>query len=227
MIIAKNIKNIIHRIDQACQKVNRNPKDISLIAVSKTVSSEQLKIALDSGITHIGENRIQEAEKKFSVLGKVATWHLIGHLQTNKVKKALQIFDFIHSVDSYYLAEEISRRAVQYQKNIKCFVEVNTSQEPSKFGVEPDKTLELVKRISLLPGIKIEGLMTIGAFLPDKEQVRPCFKMLRDLKEQIQQKGIDSVEMRYLSMGMTNDFEVAIEEGANMIRVGRAIFGNR
>lgn len=227
MSIANNIISVKQRIHAACQKVGRDPGEIALVAVSKTVSAEIITSAVESGIEHIGENRVQEAEDKFQQLGKIATWHLVGHLQTNKVKKALQIFDFIHSVDSFHLAREISKRALQAEKEIECLVEVNTSGEESKFGISPEHTVELMKKIAVLPGIQLKGLMTIGAFLPDPEDVRPCFKLLREISNEVQQAGIENVEMKYLSMGMTNDFEVAIEEGANMIRVGRALFGER
>ena len=227
MAIVDNIHSVKQRIKNTCQKIGRNENEIILIAVSKTIPAEKITIAVENGIEHIGENRVQEAEKKFEQLGKIATWHLVGHLQTNKVKKGLQIFDFIHAVDSYHLAQEISKRALQSGQMVECLVEVNTSEEISKFGVSPEETVELIKKISLLPGIQVRGLMTIGAFLPDPEDVRPCFKLLKKLSAEIHNTGLDGVEMKYLSMGMTNDFEVAIEEGANMIRVGRAIFGER
>ncbi|UCE05978.1 MAG: YggS family pyridoxal phosphate-dependent enzyme [bacterium] len=227
MAIEDNIDSVKQRIKNSCQKIDRDASEITLIAISKTIPAEMIKVAVENGIEHIGENRVQEADKKFEQLGKIATWHLVGHLQTNKVKKALQIFDFIHSVDSYHLAEEISKRVLQFGQTVECLVEVNTSGETTKFGVSPDETLELAKKISFLPGIQIKGLMTIGAFLPDPEEVRPCFKLLKELRDEIQNAGLQNVEMKYLSMGMTNDFEVAIEEGANMIRVGRAIFGER
>jgi len=227
MTIANNIINVKQRIADACRKADRAPNEVTLIAVSKSFPAGIIKTAVEHGIDHIGENRVQEAEAKFEQLGKIASWHLVGHLQTNKVKKALQIFDFIHSVDSYHLAEEISKRALQAEKEIECLVEVNTSGEETKFGISPEDTVDLIKKIALLPGIHIKGLMTIGAFLPDAEDVRPCFKMLRETRDEVQRAGVENVETKYLSMGMTNDFEVAIEEGANMIRVGRAIFGER
>lgn len=198
-----------------------------LIAVTKTVESNSIQEAVDNGVKHIGENRVQDAEGKIQALGSVATWHLIGHLQTNKVKKAVQLFDFIHSVDSFHLAQEISNRADQAGGKMSCLIEVNTSGEESKFGVRPDDALDLVRRIAPLRGISIQGLMTIGAFLPDADQVRPCFKMLKQVSQEIAAAAVPGVAMTHLSMGMTNDFEVAIEEGATMIRVGRAIFGER
>jgi hypothetical protein len=227
MGVEDNINSVKKRIKATCQKIGREANEIILVAVVKTIPAEIVKKAVEHGIDHIGENRVQEAEQKFEQLGKIATWHLVGHLQTNKVKKALQIFDLIHSVDSYHLAQEISKHAEQLGRTIPCLVEVNTSGEASKYGVMPEAALEFVTKISFLPAIQIMGLMTIGAFLPDPEQVRPCFKLLRELKDEIQRKDLENITMKYLSMGMTNDFEVAIEEGANMIRVGRAIFGER
>lgn len=227
MAIEDNINSVKQRLENACHKVGRDANEVILVAVSKTIPSAKIKNAVEYGIAHIGENRVQEAEHKFEQLGKIAVWHLVGHLQTNKVKKALQIFDFIHSVDSFHLAQEISKHALQLERTVECLVEVNTSGEASKYGIQPDDTLDLIRKISLLPAIQIKGLMTIGAFLPDPEDVRACFKLLRELRDTVQSYKLQNVEMKYLSMGMTNDFEVAIEEGANMVRVGRAIFGER
>ncbi len=227
MSLEDNINNVKQRIKNTCQKIGRGCSSVILVGVSKTIPVEIIKRAIEIGIQHIGENRVQEAENKFDQIGKIATWHLVGHLQTNKVKKALQIFDFIDSVDSYYLAHEISKHAVQLGRTVDCLLEVNTSGEPSKFGVSPEEMLDLTKKIALLPAIQIKGLMTVGAFISDPEAVRPCFKLLREIRDNIENTGLENVDMKYLSMGMTNDFEVAIEEGANMIRIGRAIFGER
>ena len=227
MDIEDNVNRVKQRVEIACKKVGRDSNEVILVAVSKTIPATIVKYAVELGIEHIGENRVQEAEDKFERLGKIVTWHLVGHLQTNKVKKALQIFDFIHSVDRYHLALEISKRALQLERTIDCLVEVNTSGEASKFGIRPEETLDFIRKISLLPALQVKGLMTIGAFLPDPEDVRPCFKLLREIKDNIDNFDVENVDMKYLSMGMTNDFEVAIEEGANMVRVGRAIFGER
>jgi len=227
MNLTENLNSVRFRIRAACARVDRREDEVTLIAVTKTVASSSIQLAIDNGVKHIGENRVQDAESKIQELGPVATWHLIGHLQTNKAKKAVQLFDFIHSVDSFHLAQEISLRAEQAGKKMKCLIEVNTSGEESKYGVHPEDALDLVRRIASLRGISIQGLMTIGAFLPDAEQVRPCFNMLRQVSQQITSADVAGVAMTHLSMGMTNDFEVAIEEGATMIRVGRAIFGER
>ncbi len=197
------------------------------MAVSKTVEPERINQAIRRGIDIIGENRVQEAETKFKQITEKVQKHLVGHLQSNKAKKAVGLFDFIQSVDSVRIAEEISRRALEKGKLMDVLVEVNTSAEETKFGIEPDHALALIETISKLEGIKIKGLMTIGLFSDNAEDTRPCFKKLKTLFDNIKSANIPNVEMRYLSMGMTSDFEVAIEEGSNMVRVGTGIFGPR
>jgi len=197
------------------------------VAVSKTVEPERINQAIRFGIDIIGENRVQEAEAKFKDIKEVVEKHLVGHLQTNKAKKAIELFDFIQSVDSERIAREISKRASDKGKVMDVLVEVNTSAEETKFGIEPDQALPLIETISRLEGIKIKGLMTIGLFTDNPEKTRPCFKKLKELFERIKSANVTNVEMRYLSMGMSNDFEVAIEEGSNMVRVGTGIFGSR
>jgi pyridoxal phosphate enzyme (YggS family) len=225
--IEQNIKDIRSRIQKAAQKSGRDAEEIKLVAVSKTVEPERINQAIRSGIDIIGENRVQEAETKFKGITEKVEKHLVGHLQTNKAKKAVELFDFIQSVDSQRIAEEISRRASQQSRVMDVLVEVNTSEEETKFGAEPDQVLTLIETISRLEGIKIKGLMTIGLFTSNPEDTRPCFKKLKTLFEEIKSMNIPNVDMRYLSMGMTSDFEVAIEEGSNMVRVGTGIFGAR
>ena len=179
MNVESNIINIKNRVKKACERSNRSFNEIKIIAVSKTVEAEKIKIAVANGIRHIGENRIQEAWSKFQQVGKIAKWHLVGHLQTNKVKRALDIFDVIHSVDSIHLAEEINKRALTLNKKIDVLVEVNTSGEDTKFGIDPEDVIPFVQKIAQLPSLNICGLMTIGAFLPNPEDVRPCFRLLR------------------------------------------------
>lgn len=227
MSIAENIAKVRERIEKACQKADRNTADVELVAVTKVVEVDRIYEAIDAGIQIIGENRVQEAWQKYQSVGDKVQWHLIGHLQTNKVKRALQFARFIHSVDSLHLAEEIQKQAQKMDKTVDILVQVNTSGEQTKFGFAPEESLDAVKYIALLPQVKIKGLMTIGAFLPDPEDVRPCFRQLRRLRDEIRKCQIDRVEMDILSMGMTGDFEVAIEEGSTMIRVGRSIFGKR
>jgi pyridoxal phosphate enzyme (YggS family) len=235
--ILANIKEVQQRISAAAQKAGRDPSEITLVAVTKTIPVEQIKEAIATGITDIGENRIQEAKPKIEQLKSntsqvishksQVTYHLVGHLQTNKVKLAIELFNLIHSVDSLHLAEAISKRCREINKVMPVLLEVNVSGETSKFGIPPEKLLEILDKIAILPNIQVEGLMTIAPFSEDPENARPHFRKLKKLFEEIKQKQIQNIEMKYLSMGMTDDFEVAIEEGANVVRIGRAIFGER
>ena len=225
--IQENLSRLQDRIAAAAARVGRDPSSIALVAVSKTKPVSLIVEAIDAGVTDIGENRVQEAQSKHPQIDRSVKWHLVGHLQRNKVKQALQIFDLIHSVDSSRLLAEIDRRSAQSNRITEVLIQVNTSDEPSKFGLEPDQTLNFIESASPYTHVRIKGLMTIGAFLPDPEAVRPMFVSLRQLRDKIIAQRFPNVEMDYLSMGMTNDFEVAVEEGANLIRVGTAIFGER
>lgn len=227
MSVKENLYHIQDRIAAACARVGRSQHDVNIVAVSKTVGADKILEAIDAGVEMIGENRVQEAWAKFQEIGPSVQWHLVGHLQTNKVKQALQFFNVIQSVDSLHLASEISKRAVMLGCSVEVLVEVNTSGEESKFGQRPELVVDFVAQIAQLKNISVTGLMTIGAFLPDPEEVRPCFVKLRKLLERINTQKIENVKMRHLSMGMTNDFEVAVEEGATLVRIGRAIFGER
>ena len=211
----------------AAQRVGRDAGSIDLVAISKTKPASLILEAIDAGITDIGENRVQEAKSKRSQVNRPAKWHLVGHLQTNKVKQALQIFDLIHSVDSIRLLAEIDRRSSQLNRQTDALVEVNTSGEESKYGLQPNEALSFMESAVEYAHVRIRGLMTVGKFVPDPEEVRPSFVLLRKLKESIDSQEFPNIRMKYLSMGMTNDFEVAIEEGANMVRIGSAIFGER
>lgn len=225
--ISDNWKNVKQRVAQAAMRVGRDPSEVQIVAVSKTRPAEQIQEAVEAGIFIVGENRIQEAWRKFQQLGKIVSWHLIGHLQTNKVKRALQIFDVIHSVDSLHLAEEIDSRCEQLNRTVEVFVEVKTSDEPTKLGVAPEDCFELVNKIADLPNIKLSGLMTLGTWTSDEQEVRRCFKLLVQVREKIETKKIPGVNLRHLSMGMSGDFELAVEEGATIVRIGTAIFGRR
>jgi len=196
-----------------------------LVAVTKTATIEQTKEAISAGVRIIGENKVQEAKKKYQILTGDIEWHLVGHLQTNKVKYAVEIFDLIHSVDSIKLAKEIDKRSLQFGKITNVLVEVNVSGEETKYGIRPEEVELFLGEISKFSGIRVRGLMTIAPIVKNKEEVRPYFKELKELSEKIRNKNIKNVKMDYLSMGMTDDFEVAIEEGANMIRIGRGVFG--
>ena len=222
--IAANIKGIIHKIKLAAERVGRKEESVKLVAVTKTVDVSKIKEAIRAGIKIIGENRVQEAREKFKDIGKEVEWHLIGHLQTNKVKYIFDIFSLIHSVDSLLLSEEIQRRAENKGLETDILIEVNLSGEKTKFGILPEKAINFVKDISRFKNINIMGLMTIPPFSESPEDSRKYFKMLRMLRDDIQKEGI---EMKELSMGMSNDFEAAVEEGATMVRIGTAIFGER
>ena len=225
-IIKNNIRIIKEKIKKAALKTNRNPEKIKLVAVTKTVTIEQIKEAINAGIKIIGENKVHEAKEKYRILTAETEWHLVGHLQTNKVKYAVEIFDLIHSVDSVKLAKEINKRSLQFGKISNVLIEVNVSGEDTKYGIKPEEAELFIKIISEFPRISVRGLMTIAPMVKDKEETRPYFGKLRELSEEIKSKNIRNVKMDYLSMGMTEDFEIAIEEGANMVRIGRGIFGS-
>lgn len=220
----QNIENVKQRIATAAEKVGKAPEEITLVAVSKTVSAEMINLAIRNGITIIGENKVQEARDKFPEVDQPVEKHMIGHLQRNKVKYAVQLFDMIQSVDSLRLAEEINKRA---EVRLPVLIEVNTSGESAKYGCAPSESLNLLKHIALLPNLEARGFMTIGLFSGDIEKIRPCFKKLYEIYEEARQLNLPGANISVLSMGMTADFELAIEEGANMVRIGTAIFGPR
>lgn len=223
--IAKNLQQVKERIERAAARSGRDPGGIRLIAVTKTVSIERIKEAMEAGATIFGENYIQEARQKIEEIGQAGIqWHFIGHLQTNKAKYAVRLFDVIHSVDSIKLARELDTRALAEGKSVDCLIEVHLSQEESKFGISEERVPELAHEMTGLKNISLRGLMTMPPYFDDPELSRPYCIALRRLKETIERNNIPLQE---LSMGMTTDFEVAIEEGATMIRVGRAIFGER
>jgi pyridoxal phosphate enzyme (YggS family) len=222
-MVKENILRLKERLASVCQRVNLDPNCITTVAVSKERSIAQIKEAIKSGITDIGENRIQEAVIKYNQLPSL-TWHMVGHLQTNKVKDAVRIFDLIHSLDSLRLAEEINRQAGRLKKIQDVLVQINTSGEQSKFGLPFEETVGAIKEISKLNNINVIGLMTIAPLVNNPEKIRPYFRLLRELKDKVNTLSLVSCPLRLLSMGMTDDFEVAIEEGSNMIRIGRAIF---
>ncbi len=221
--IVRNIEEIQRKIAQAAKKSGRTAKDVTLVAVTKSVAAEVINQAIAAGISDIGENRVQEAREKFSSLAPVRR-HMIGHLQTNKVNQAIELFDLIHSVDSLRLGEAIARRAARQGKVMPILVQVNISGEATKYGVAPEETLPLVRALSGFVSLEVAGLMTICPAVEDPEEVRPYFRQMRLLKEEIEQQGFP---LKYLSMGMSGDYEVAVEEGANMVRIGTALFQKR
>lgn len=226
-MLKENYSIVRENILKACEKAGRDPESVKLIAVSKTKPAEDIEEIYSLGQRDFGENKVQELSQKIEILPDDIKWHLIGHLQHNKVKYIIGKTELIHSVDSERLALTISKEAVKHNVTADVLIEVNVAGEESKFGVTTDETMELIEKISILPGIHICGLMTIAPFVADPEENRPVFRKLRELSVDIADKKIDNVSMSVLSMGMTNDYMVAIEEGATFVRVGTAIFGER
>jgi hypothetical protein len=203
------------------------PEGVELVAAAKTRTAEEILQAIDAGIKKIGENYVQESLKVIEKIGNKAQWHFIGHLQTNKVKYVVPVYDMIETVDSIKLAKEIDKQARKNNKIMPVLIEVNSGHEPQKFGVMPENTEKLLKAISSLPNIKIMGLMTMGPRFGDPEKARPYFKETKKIFDKIKSANIPNVEMKYLSMGMSNSYKIAIEEGANIVRIGTKIFGER
>lgn len=226
--IADNIRAVRQRIDDACRRAGRNPNEVTLIAVTKAFDSTRITEAVREGVCDIGENFVKELlQKREQVLDGNIRWHFIGHVQTNKVKSLVEVVHLIHSVDSYRVAQEVEKRASKVSRTVDVLLEINTTGEATKYGVPPEEAKALVKKIAPFEHVRIRGLMTIGPFSPDPEESRPCFRKLRELSESIAAQSIENVEMTHLSMGMTNDFEVAVEEGATLVRLGTALFGPR
>lgn len=225
--IEQNIQDIKNRITAACIRSGRATDSVKLIAVTKTIDVEQINLAVAAGMDTLGENRVQEVLHKFESVDANVSWHLIGHLQTNKVRQIIDRVDLIHSLDSLHLAAELQKRALQRKRPVGVLVEVNVGQEDSKFGLSPEAVPEFLRSLQGLDHIHVRGLMTVAPFLDDPEDVRIVFRRLKALFEEMKQLDLPNVQMEHLSMGMTHDFEVAIEEGATMIRVGTGIFGAR
>lgn len=225
--ISDNLKRVREKIAEAVSKVGRNSQDVQLVAVSKTVDVKRIKQAIEAGATILGENYIQEARQKIEELGQNVRWDFIGHLQSNKVKHAVELFEMIHSVDRLSLAQEINKAAEKKNKQVRILVQVNISGEEAKSGIDPGGVISLVREIAFLPNLSLEGLMTMPPYFDDPEDARPYFVSLRELRDKILMEGIEGVGLNELSMGMSGDFDVAIEEGSTLIRVGTAIFGER
>jgi len=224
----QRLEKIKSRIRQAAERCNRDPQSVRLVAVSKTVPSERVLEAIDAGVTILGENYIQEARKKFDALSvHPVSWHFIGHLQTNKAKYAVRLFDLIHSVDSIKLARELDKRAARINKVQKILIQVNISQEASKSGAYVGNIKQLIKETGGMSNLQVQGLMTMPPFFNEPEKARPYFSALRDLRDELNREGVADAGLHELSMGMTGDFEVAIQEGATLVRIGTAIFGAR
>ncbi len=232
--IEQNLIKLKGKIKKVCESSSHDPKEIYIIAVSKTFPSDAVASALDFNQLDFGENKVQEmVQKEREIQGRIIHWHLVGHLQTNKVKNIVPFVFLVHSVDSFKLAQKVSLEAAKINRVVKCLVQVNTSGEENQSGCRINEAFKLVKEISALENVKVKGLMTIGRFVDDYKDeakrlaVRENFRILRDLFDEIKSASVPNTDLKYLSMGMTNDYDIAIEEGSNMLRIGTAIFGQR
>jgi len=228
MQLTENIAHVRERIAAACRRSGRRPEEVRLVAVSKTVSAERVRQACEAGLRDFGENRVQEAESKRAALSDLAViWHLIGHLQTNKARLARQLFRWVESVDSLRVAQKLDQAAAGSGERLPVLLQVNLGQEAAKFGAGEEELVSLAEQLGRLPTLELRGLMAIPPFFENPEQARPFFRRLRELAAAIAARNLPGVSMQDLSMGMSHDFEVAIEEGATIVRVGTAIFGPR
>ncbi|WP_114792565.1 YggS family pyridoxal phosphate-dependent enzyme [Niabella yanshanensis] len=228
-MITRNLQAISQRIKNACTKAGRNPHEVKILLATKTVAVDRIQLALQAGYTLIAENKVQELSHKYTALQQFhPTHHFIGHLQTNKIKDLLRYnIACIQSIDRFDLACKLHQRLQAQERTMDILIQVNTSAEESKFGVAPERTIDLVQQISNLTSLKIKGLMTIGLLSADREQARPCFRLLKQLQQQIRVVNMPNVSMSELSMGMSADLDIAIEEGATIVRIGTAVFGER
>jgi pyridoxal phosphate enzyme (YggS family) len=225
--VADNLARVRERMEAAAKRAGRNPEEIRLVAVSKTVETGRVLLATQAGVKILGENYVQEAKEKIEKVGHPVEWHLIGHLQTNKAKIAVRLFDFIHSVDSLHLAKELNRAAEQQGKVLPVLIQISLSEEATKYGASETGAFLMAEEMSRMPALAVVGLMTMPPYFENPEDARPYFIKLRKWGERLRQEKFPRMVMNELSMGMSNDFEVAIEEGATFIRVGTAIFGRR
>ncbi|GAB6990597.1 YggS family pyridoxal phosphate-dependent enzyme [Paenibacillus pini] len=225
MTLEERIKEVKHRVEAACQRSKRAPDNVNVIAVTKYVSTQMTAQVLKQGLEHVGENRWQNAEEKWNALGQQGIWHFIGHLQTNKVKDVVSKFEYIHSLDRLSLAKELEKAGAAHNLEIKTFVQVNISGEDTKYGLTPEQTAPFLKQIRDFSHIRVVGLMTMAPFEAEAEDTRPVFRALRELMENLNQQAVTNEPMTELSMGMSNDFEVAVEEGATWIRLGSVLVG--
>ena len=227
MTIAENVARVRARMEAASKRAGRDLGKVRLVAVSKTVDLERIRQAIEAGVDSLGENYVQEAHKKIEALEQRISWHFIGHLQSNKAKMAARLFDWVHSVDSLKLAEDLSSAGRLQNRILRVLLQVNLGQEETKFGAPEEEVFRILERMASLPGISVKGLMTMPPFFENPQDSRPYFRALRILAENVSRRQITGVLMEELSMGMSNDFEVAIEEGATLVRVGTAVFGPR
>lgn len=224
MTVKANLLLLNRKIEQAAERARRDPNEIKLVVVTKTVGANKIKEAIDCGASIIGENRVPEALAKRSEVDQRVAWHMIGHLQSRKAKGAVEIFDMVQSVESISTAEALQKRCLETGREMPVLIEVNTSDEDQKYGIRPSEVEPFVRQVADLSELRIEGLMTMAAFVPDPEEARPSFRLLREIAENLKEKGITRASFDTLSMGMSNDFEVAIEEGSTMVRIGSAVF---
>lgn len=222
MNVQENYQTIRSNIQKICERIGRNPDEIKVIAVTKYVSINRAKAAIDAGVIHLGENRDEGLNDKYAELGDDAVWHFIGSLQTRKVKNIIDKVEYIHSLDRFSLAKEIDKRA---EKLVKCFVQVNVSGEASKHGKSPDEVIDFIKELETLSSIQIVGLMTMAPFTDDVDTIRTCFRQLKKLQKDVQALNLKNAPCLELSMGMSNDYEIAVEEGATFIRIGTSLVG--
>ncbi len=226
MGVRENVQKIKERIERACERVGRDPREVSILAASKTRTPEEIREVFEAGIKLFGENRVQEARDKIPLLSDLSIeWHMIGHLQRNKVKYAVNLFDVVESLDSKELADELEKRLSKVGKKMRVFIEVKLSPEETKHGCSPEEALELARYVLSLEHLKLEGLMTVPPYFEDLELVRPYFRKLREIRDNLEDAL--GINLPHLSMGMSHDFEVAVEEGATIVRIGTAIFGPR
>jgi hypothetical protein len=224
MSIKTNLERLRERIERAAERAGRSPADITLVTVTKTVGVDKIKEAIDCGARRLGESRVLEAAEKQFLIGRSVEWHMVGHLQSRKAKQAVELFDMIQSLESVSAADALERRCSEMGRVMRVLVEVNTSGEEQKYGVAPEGAESLIREIATRRNLRVEGLMTMAALAPDPEQARPSFRLLRELAERLKEKNIGGASFDALSMGMSDDFEVAIEEGATMLRIGTAVF---
>jgi PLP dependent protein len=227
--IAQNIQSIQERIGRAAAGCHRAPEEITLLAISKTFPKELISLAVEAGVHQFGENRVQEAESKIPYFsGNLRLeWHLVGHLQSNKTRRAAELFDVVHSIDGVKLASRLNQACMEVDRVASVLLQVDLGGEETKFGAHPDRLREIIEAISVMRGLRLDGLMTIPPFLQDPEHVRPYFQSLRKLKDTLESEQPGCLGQQHLSMGMSHDFEVAIAEGATIVRIGTAIFGSR
>ncbi len=225
--LKRNIENVLLRIEKAAQRSGRNPEEIKLIAVSKNVEPERINLACELGLRDFGENRVQELVSKIDYVNGQANFHMIGHLQTNKVKYLVNKVKSIHSVDSIKLVKEIEKRFGEHGKKINAFIQIHTAKEETKFGLNSEELESFLNEVKDFKSIRFIGLMTIGTFTEDEKEIRRCFSLLRKLRDDYSNFKSENIDLKELSMGMTSDFEIAIEEGATILRIGTAIFGER